>query len=120
MKSPESKALVDAAFAIVYTDEAKFIRTVASEYTLANMGKDIETFVDRWSKPETIVVSSYQQLNCEASSEGYPLDGEYNHWLKIAKKLTKQLNKAKLPLTVDNAHAAFDRTGPFAAVKTSA
>ena len=114
MKSPESKALVNVAFAIVYTDEAKFVRTVAAEYTLANMGKDIEDFVDKWSKPDSLVLAAYGQLNSEASSEGYPLDGEFNHWTKTAKKLVKLLSKAKLPLTVDNAHAAFDKTGPFA------
>lgn len=110
----DRKALVDAAFAIVFTNENKFLREVAEEYTLANMGQTIDDFVTEWTSLENLVTQAYGQFYIDVGVNRRDLTNEYTSWLKEAKKIVKALKKAELPLTVHNAHHFWDKTGPFA------
>lgn len=113
---------VQHALTLVYTDFDRYVRDIAREHTVVNMGFEL-TDVEHYAGPEDLIRSAYQHvLECNAEALGEvegcdSVEEEFRSWLKDAKRDAARVRKAKLPLTLENARMAFLNRGPFAPVK---
>lgn len=104
----------------VWTDLEKFVRMCAREHTIANMGQEVEDF-DPGGRPEHVVDNAYQQMLNDICTEDEMVDGiedEYRSWLKDARRDALRVQKAGLPLTLENSRRAFMNEFPFAKGKS--
>lgn len=117
MANQNMKALVLEAMAVVYTDEQKFINVLAKEFALSNLGQELEDHI-RFSKcaPEHVIDHAWSGMlsECDSDEMEEGMHDERRGWEKDAKKMLKQLKSKKLPLTIANAHLAWEIKGPFA------
>lgn len=112
--------IIKAAEDYVWTDFEKFVRMLAKEHTVANMGFDLgEAFQGYGSRnipPDLVVEMAYNTLyqGSESDEMAEGIEEEYRSWLKDARRDAEKVRKAGLPLTLANASLAFELKGPFA------
>jgi len=120
-----NKELIALAFAHVYTDEEKFVEAQAMEHTIANAGLSIRdhlSYGTTWfeTHPDEVIEvipSAFNQMREDFGGEGVDIEPEMRDWKKQAKKDTKLILKAGLPMTMANARLAFEKKGPFVVKK---
>ena len=109
--------LITLAFQHVYTDVERFKKDIAKEHCIANMGQRLEDFMHgATGRPEDVISRAYSSFYGQSESDEMA-DGiadEMRSWLKEADKQIKAVQKAGLPLTMENARLAFEKKGPFA------
>ncbi len=112
----DKKQLIDAAFDHVYADTESYIRDIAREHTIANLGSSLEELVGRHGnmEPRYVIGAAFSCLANDHACEGLSLDPEYRSWLKDARRDAALVVKAGLPMTIRNARDAFEFKGPFA------
>lgn len=110
--------LIKAAHDHVWTDFEAFIKMVAKEHAIANMGQDLSDFVHRGftPKPEQVVDFAWSSFmgDMESDEMAEGTMDEYRSWLKDARRDAEKVRKAGLPLTLANVTLAFELKGPFA------
>lgn len=122
MMTEAKKVALAAVMSYEFIDLERFVKTVAQEHTIANLGQDI---FDRISpemalrQPQGAVGAAFQQLreDCESDELCDGVDEEYRGWLKTARKDVAELVKRGATLTLENARLAFEKKGPFAPKK---
>lgn len=109
---------IELATLHVWTDFEAFIKMLAKEHTVANMGMDLVDFVGRGyvPKPEDVVNYAFNGLmnDMESDEMADGVQDEYRSWLKQGRKDAERVRKAGLPLTLANAALSFENKGPFA------
>lgn len=115
------KEAVQAAMTLVYEDFEAYVKDIAREHTIANLGQELEDHCGSHNRDGKHVISSgFQQLreDCGETDESLQcVDDEYRSWLKEARKDAEKVRSAGLPLTIENSRLAFLKQGPFARPK---
>ena len=116
------KEIVSRAFAVVYTDEKKFIDDVAYEFTIGNVGKSVEELLDyaneaMLEKPEGVIARAWSSFihEVESDEEYDGMMAELRAWKKEAVKMAnaiKKLNPPRPP-TIALAHDYWNKKGVF-------
>ena len=115
MANPAKQAIIDRALNHVYTDLETYVRDIAREHTVANMGQDLEWLMGSPSfyekRPETLISGCYNQLrnDCESDEMADGIHDEYRSWVKDARRDAAIVQKNNLSLTIANAMLAFER-----------
>lgn len=115
MKMPnkiKKSELVTQAMNVVYTDWEKYLRDIAREHTIANMGQDLESLMQGCREvPEHVISDAFNQLrnDCESDEMADGVDEEFRSWLKQAKKDAAVVKKLGLPWTIDNSRLVFEK-----------
>lgn len=126
MKKPEALTeLMSLVFAHVYTDEEAFIETVAKEFAIGNSGQEVEDYIEHMNlgklREQLGDVISYAWSTFMGRMEDDEMyDGamvEKRAWRKDAMKMAKTIKHAGMPMTLQNAHDAWEKKGVFAAKK---
>lgn len=107
---------VEQAMNHVWADFEAYVRMLAKEHTIANMGQDLAALGAHAASSETYVAAAYSQLltDCESDEMADGIEEEYREWLKQARSDAEAVRGANLPLTLANARLAFEKKGPFA------
>jgi hypothetical protein len=121
------KEIVALAFAYVYPNVDELIKAQAREHTIANMGFSVEQMLERFSltglekTPDRVIDLAWSGLmgDMESDEMADGVNDEYRAWLKDAKRDALLVQKAGLPLTLDNTRQAFEKTGQFAKKKSN-
>ena len=115
MRSPQLLSAIEAAFSHEYTDFDAYVKDIAREHTIANMGQSIEDYAHDRDQPDKLISRAwsgfYNIAESQEMADGF--DEEYRSWLKTAKKDAMRVKRAKLPLTLVNARKSFMNEEPF-------
>lgn len=117
-KTKKRQEFLAACMSFVHADFEQYVRTIAMEHTIANLGQELGELVavgGLWCRPEDGVRQAYRQLigDCESDEMAEGVEEEYRSWLKDARADAQRVRDAGLPLTLENARLAFERKGPF-------
>lgn len=116
---PSKKQIIEAAFAHVYTDAEELIKDAAREHTIANLGQELEDFLQPseylLKNPQKVFHDCFNGLYSQSESDEMAdaLQEEYRDWQKRSRKDVEKVQKKKLPLTMTNVRLAFENKGPF-------
>jgi len=113
IKKMKKSEIVTQAMNVVYTDWEKYIRDIAREHTIVNMGQCLEYLMDgyRSCNPEHVISDAFNQLrnDCETDEQAESIDDEFRSWVKQAKKDAAVIKKLGLPWTIDNSRLVFEK-----------
>lgn len=112
------KEAVAIIFSHVFTSPEEFAKNVATEHAIANMGQSLEDLISspEWAvkRPQDAILNAWSQFASDAAGEGIDIEDERRSWKKEGEKTAKAVQKAGLPMTMENARLFFEKKGPFA------
>lgn len=100
-------------YQFVYTNEVAFVRAMAIEHALQNLGH-VSILEDRFTR--TMLQAQQQCIEAHADSiseveaEAYVHD-EVNSWVDDSKKTLEVIKKESMPWTLTSSRLVFDRPG---------
>ncbi len=125
MKKEALTELMSLVFAHVFTDEAAFIDTIAKEFAIGNSGQEVEDFIEHMNiarlaqTPGDVISYAWSTFmgRMEDDEMYNGANAEKRAWTKDAKKMVQAIKLAGVPMTMQNAHDAWEKKGVFAAKK---
>ena len=112
------KAHIELAMTHLYTNEEEFMKVVAMEFTIANLGRSLEEtrMVRVTDNPANLVSLCYNQVDSDYGMEGVEIEPERKSWLKDAKKIVATLKKHGMSFTLINAHDVAENASKYSKV----